>query len=241
MAPYVALPTVDKPMLSTGNPEIDKKMGGGIPPGSLTLIEGQSDAGKSVLGQQLLWGALEENYQVVLYTSENTSKSLLRQMASLSLDVTDYFLLKRLRVYTIPASTKPGKETQTSLDILTTHMHEVAQCDLVIIDSLTGLIINLTDQDVFGFFARCKDICDRGTTVALIVHSYAFNEGLLTRLRSICDAHLSLKTSQVGDQMVKMLEVAKIRGADKSTGNIINFNVEPGLGMRIIPISKARA
>ena len=37
-----------KKIISTGHPEIDKKLGGGLPIGSLTLIEGQSDAGKSV-------------------------------------------------------------------------------------------------------------------------------------------------------------------------------------------------
>ena len=31
-------------IISTGNTEIDSKMGGGIPSGSLILIEGQSDA-----------------------------------------------------------------------------------------------------------------------------------------------------------------------------------------------------
>ena len=40
---------------------------------------------------------------------------------------------------------------------------------------------------------------------------------------------------------MKALEVAKIRGAEKSTGNVISFEVEPSLGMRIVPITKARA
>jgi flagellar protein FlaH len=38
-----------------------------------------------------------------------------------------------------------------------------------------------------------------------------------------------------------VLEVAKVRGAEKTTGNIISFDVEPGLGMRIIPVSSAKA
>ncbi len=54
-----------KRSISTGNMELDKKMGGGIPTGSLTLIEGQSDAGKSVLVQQLTWGALQDNFRVL--------------------------------------------------------------------------------------------------------------------------------------------------------------------------------
>jgi flagellar protein FlaH len=54
----------------------------------------------------------------------------------------------------------------------------------------------------------------------------------------MCDAHLKLRTEQVGDIMIKVLEVAKVRGADMSTGNVVSFDVEPMLGMRIIPISK---
>ena len=51
-----------KRSISSGNLELDKKMGGGIPEGSLTLIEGQSDSGKSVLVQQLTWGALQDGF-----------------------------------------------------------------------------------------------------------------------------------------------------------------------------------
>ncbi len=68
-----------------------------------------------------------------------------------------------------------------------------------------------------------------------------FSEQMFIRLRSICDAHMRLKVEEVGDQLVKALEVAKIRGAEKSTGNVISFEVEPNLGMRIVPITKAKA
>lgn len=74
-----------------------------------------------------------------------------------------------------------------------------------------------------------------------MVHSYASDDRMLIRVRSLCDAHLVLKMEQVGDRLVKILEVAKVRNADQSTGNIISFDVESGMGMKIIPISKAKA
>src|SRR3972149_5073951 len=80
--------------ITTGNVELDKKMGGGIPEGSLTLIEGESDAGKSVLVQQLTWGGLRDGFRVLFYTTENTTRSLLTQMDDLGLDIEDH----RLRV-----------------------------------------------------------------------------------------------------------------------------------------------
>jgi flagellar protein FlaH len=46
---------------------------------------------------------------------------------------------------------------------------------------------------------------------------------------------------QVGERLVKMMEVAKVRNADQATGTVVSFDVEPGMGMKIIPISKAKA
>ncbi|MGE0686357.1 MAG: ATPase domain-containing protein, partial [Dehalococcoidia bacterium] len=75
--------TIDtRALVTTGNLEIDKKIGGGLPRGSLTFMEGQSDAGKSVLVQQFIWGSLHAGLKISIYTSENTTASLLRQMRS---------------------------------------------------------------------------------------------------------------------------------------------------------------
>jgi flagellar protein FlaH len=73
------------------------------------------------------------------------------------------------------------------------------------------------------------------------MHSYAFSEQMFIRMRSICDAHMRLRVEELGEQLVKALEVSKIRGAEKSTGNVISFEVEPNMGMRIVPITRAKA
>ena len=66
--------------------------------GSLTLIEGDSGAGKSVLSQQMIRGCLDNGYKLTLFSSENTVKSLAKQMQSLNLGILDYLLLGRLRM-----------------------------------------------------------------------------------------------------------------------------------------------
>ena len=83
-------------VISTGSMEIDRKLGGGIPYGTLMLVEGESASGKSTLAQQLLWGALTSEEDAALYATEQTVQSFLRQMDSLALDVRDYFLLDHL-------------------------------------------------------------------------------------------------------------------------------------------------
>jgi flagellar protein FlaH len=227
-------------IISTGNREIYKKLGGGIPLGSLVLLEGQSDAGKSVVSQHFTYGALNAGMSMAYYTTENTVKSLMSQMVSLNLDVTDYFLCDRLRVY--PLLSNEGTSTHQVFKVLLNHFSELPKkVNLVIVDSLTGLVTHSDDTLVIDFFAACKQQCDYGRTIVTVVHSYACDEQMLIRIRSLCDAHLILRIEQVGERLVKIMEVAKVRNAMQSTGNIISFDVEPGLGMKIIPISKAKA
>lgn len=223
--------------ISTGNDEIDKKLGGGIPTGSLSLVEGQPDSGKSVLCQQILWGSLNNGHRASIFTTENTVRSLLHQMSSLNLDISDYYLLNMLRIYPIKAM-KSGEDPGVALVNL---MEKVAQeQDLVIIDALTSYVSRATQEQALSFFEDFKELCDKRTVMG-VIHSYALAESLLVRISSLCDAHLRLRTEVVGAQLVKILEVAKVRGAERNTGNIISFEVEPNWGMRIIPFSRARA
>ena len=229
-----------KRVVATGNPEVDKKIGGGIPEGSLSLIEGQSDSGKSVLLQQLIFGALVENFRVAYYTTENTTRSLIRQMESLGMNIMDHFLLGKLNVYPVP-SAMSAEESLTFFTRLLSHVSKQISYDVIAMDSLTSFVSHVPERDTLTFFTALKNVCDEKKTLVITLHAYAFDESMFIRIRSICDAHLRLRTEEVGDQLVKVLEVAKIRGAEKSTGNIVSFEVEPGLGMRIVPITKAKA
>ena len=227
-------------VISTGNSEIDKKLGGGIPLGSMTLIEGESDSGKSVLSQQMIWGSLYDGSHAVLYTTENTVKSFVRQMSSLSLDVSDFMLLGKLKIFPIMVSRSRLSAGQV-FSLLLADVTQRAQASLVVVDSLTTFIAHTSIEETMSYFESCKELCDSGVSVVNIVNSYALGEAGLARVRSISDAHLRLRTEQVGDLIVKVLEVAKVRGAEMSTGNVVSFDVEPMLGMKIIPVSKVSA
>ncbi len=208
--------------------------------GSLVLMEGQSDAGKSVVCQHFTHGALTANLNMAYYSTENTVKSLLSQMSSLNLDITDYFLCDRMRIY--PVITTEDSNTRDAFEAMLDHFdHLPVNTKLVIVDSLTGLLTHGDEPSTIDFFSSCKRMCDNGRTIICVCHSDALDDKMLIRVRSLCDAHLVLRMEQVGDRLVKVMEVAKVRNADQSTGNIISFDVEPGLGMKIIPLSKAKA
>jgi flagellar protein FlaH len=230
----------NKNIISTGHAEIDKKLGGGIPIGSLTLIEGQSDAGKSVLCQQMIWGSLTAGFKVLVFTTENTVKSLMSQMASLGLGVLDYLLLGRMKVFYMKPSQIKEYPVATFDTILET-IEKYTEFQLVIVDSLTPIVSGTDDMKILGYLERCKAICDKSRTIMNVTHTYAFDNDTLIRVRSACDAHLKLTIEKVGDKLVKSLEVAKVRGATQNTSNVVAFEVEPEVGMKIMPISRAKA
>ncbi|MFA4835247.1 MAG: ATPase domain-containing protein [Dehalococcoidia bacterium] len=225
--------------ITTGSAEIDRKMGGGIPKGSLTLIEGESDAGKSVLTQQMVWGSLNSDCRVTLFTTESTIKNLMKQLDSLGLGVMDYFLLDRFRVYPLQLA-KECTDLTFGLKVMSEALQRETDIEMIIIDSLTAFVTNVPVEATIAFFEDCKNLCNEGQTILIVIHAYAFSESTLVRLRSMCDAHLNLKIEKLGDRLLKVLEVCKIRGATQNTGNIVSFEIEPGWGMRIIPISKAK-
>jgi archaeal flagellar protein FlaH len=227
-------------IISTGQAEINKKLGGGIPVGSLVFIEGQSDAGKSVLCQQMAWGSLNSGFKVVMFTTENTIRSLISQMDSLGLDVLCHVLLGNFKIYPIKSSDIKGKPQDVFEKILQT-IEKSQAYELFIVDSLTPMVTQAGGEIVLSYFERCKVYCDRNKTILNVAHSYAFDQDFLARVRSVCDAHLRLAIEKVGDKLIKSLEVAKIRGAAQSTGNIVAFDVEPNIGIKIMPMSRARA
>ncbi len=225
-------------LICTGQREIDKQMGGGIPVGSLTLIEGESDAGKSVVAQQIMHGALSCHHRVLLFTAENTVKSMNKQMESLGLGITDALLLGWMKIFTIEASKMDQMNTFATI---VSGVRAFPSYDVIVVDSLTPVIAHTTKDQILSYFEDCKKICDDGKTLINIAHTYAFDEQILIRLRSACDAHFRLRIEEVGDKLVKVLEVSKVRGAAKSTGNVLSFDVDPGLGMRIMPMGRAQA
>ncbi len=227
-------------VISTGTETIDASLGGGIPYRTLMLIEGQSAAGKSTLSQQLVWGALESGESATLYTTEQTTQNFLRQLASLGLDVSDYFLLNHLQIHEVATPQDDMKPAEVFHELIT-HIRNDTQSRVVVLDSLTTFVAEDGGEQIQEFFVACKSLCDAGKVIICTVHSDAFDPGILTRIRSVCDAHLRLKVERAGNHLQKTMEVAKIRGADVATGNISGFEVDPGLGIRIVPISKARA
>lgn len=232
--------TEEVSVITTGSTEIDRRLGGGIPYNTVMLIEGQDASGKSTFAQQLLWGTLNAGHKASIYTTEQNVHALLRQMESLGQDVTDYFLLNDLQIFPMTSSVDK-EDPNLFFKLLSDHIWQQDSSRMIIIDSLTTFVSRAGGEQIQDFFNEMKNVCERGQVIACTVHENAFDEEFLLRVRSICDAYLRFQVNASGTSLVKTMEVAKIRGADMRTGNILGFEVEPGMGIRIVPVSRAKA
>ena len=226
--------------ISTGSNELDARLGGGIAEGALTVIEGPPASGKSVICQQIAYGSLRSGVNVAFYTSDSNVQPLLNQMSSLAFDVTDYFLMDFLRIYRMQVSGR-GENSVVLFDRLADHIAALPEeYKIIIVDSITRIVTHGQEVGIMDFFSACKELCEGGRIIFLVVHTYAFGEGMLARVRSLCDAHLSFHLEEMRDLVIKVMEVTKVRNAERKDSTM-SFDVEPGLGLKTIPMSRARA
>lgn len=226
---------------------LEKQLGGGIPLGSLTLVEGSSSSGKSVLCQHLAYGALLDGHAVAYFTSEKSPKALTGQMGSIGLGVSNYVRGDKLRMYPIKepneaGTTNDGEDPGSLMASLSADVENLTDKHrVIIIDSISNLATFTPDLAVLSFFSFCKRLCNEGRTIIVVGHSAAFEETLLRRIRFLCDGNIILRHLNLGRILGKTLAVNKIQGAELGTDNPSAFEVELGDGIRILPMARVKA
>ena len=212
-------------VIRTGIIPLDQVLAGGIPLGSLALIEGAPSVGKSILCQHLAYGSLQDGHGVAYLTSGDSPEGLVAQMGSMGLDVSRHLQTGR---FSIHAMERPAHGQEPG-DLL------VARRSLTIVDSVGDLAHISEDNAVVRFFSNSEGLCAQKRAIIMVARSYIFSESLLSRLHSLCNSHLSLKEEMMAKKAVKTLEVRKIGGVESRTPKLASFEVVPGMGIRILP------
>ncbi|MFN7147124.1 MAG: ATPase domain-containing protein, partial [Myxococcota bacterium] len=151
--------------LSSGIPELDEVLGGGIERGTVTLITGPAGVGKTTLGIQFMKEAAGRGEHSVVYSFEEQAE----------------ILLCRCEALNIPARTMMDKGTLSlrRVEPLGMSADEFAQdvrreveerkAKIVMIDSIAGYRLTLQGGDlVQHLHALCKYLQNMGVAVLLI-------------------------------------------------------------------------
>lgn len=225
------------------NSELQRRIGA-IPYPSLIIVEGANDTGKSVIVQQATYGALKANFKVRYITTENTIISFINQMQSISLNVKQEFLTGKLKITHLHTENFQwnNKVSKFLLKILSKHIELDKESDVFVVDSLTYLIAYADEKDILSFFSFIRNFVDKSKkTVIFTIHTYALNQDLIARIRSICDGHLVLEIKNFGERIVRVVTASKLKGGEGGVSGFATFEVESELGIKVIPFVQIKA
>ncbi len=92
--------------ISTGVPELDQALEGGIPKGSWVAITGEPGTGKSILCLHFAWAGLQSGDPVVYVTTEAEFRDVVRQAKQFGMNFDQY------AIYDISSSKEPEETPQ---------------------------------------------------------------------------------------------------------------------------------
>lgn len=220
--------------------ELNEKLGGGIPSGSLVLIEGEYGAGKSVLIERMLYGFLKNGYRAALVSTERTTLHFVEQMHSLDYPVEEYLLDQRLLFLPVhPILGHRGARTDL-LQRLLSARRMYAQ-DVVVIDAYSTIlkrwlqaVAKQREVDELGAVEETlhhfKLLNARGKTIILTLEPAEVDSDVASILRSAADIYLNLRIESAGGTVSRSILVRRFGRADKPVADLVPFRVEPRAG-----------
>ncbi|MEA1930937.1 ATPase domain-containing protein [Halohasta litorea] len=228
---------------------LNKELGGGIPRGSIVLMEGDYGAGKSAISQRFSYGFTQEDTTVTFLSTELTVSGFIDQMHSLSYDITKPLLREELLFLHADfdsAGALRGDEDTERKQLLKRLMEAETmwEPDVVILDTFDAILRNdptfesLVRQnderqaalEIISFF---RDMISDGKIIILTVDPSTVDEEAIGPFRSIADVFIEIQMIEVGNDIRRQLQVKRFAGMGEQVGDTIGFSVRSGTGIVI--------
>jgi circadian clock protein KaiC len=128
--------------VSTGSPELDLLLGGGLHRGTSTLLIGAAGTGKSSLATSIAMAAAQRGERAAIFTFDETEHSLLLRSSGIGFDVGAHVAAGSIEVNSIdPAELSPGEFAHRIREVV-----ETKGVTTVIIDSLNGYLNAMPEE-----------------------------------------------------------------------------------------------
>lgn len=203
-------------VLTSGIPEIDALLGGGLDHGASTLLTGPSGVGKSSLGMQFLISSAQQGRNAVMYTFEESIESVLYRSRSLGQQVDPLVKSESLRIVPVNAMELYPDEflSRVRRDV------ESRNASTVLVDSLRGYEFAMEEfgkpkahiHNLLSYLNR------KGVTVVLI-NEIENITGLDLRATDLGVSHLAdtivlLRYAEYAGEVIKLIGCLKRRLGD---------------------------
>lgn len=201
--------------ISSGIPEIDELLNGGIERGTTTILSGPSGVGKSTFGMQFMKEAAGRGERSILYAFEEASDTILRRCESINIPAHAMIERGTLSIVNI----EPLKYTPHQFVHLVRTEVEQNEAKIVMIDSTSGYKLSMEGGDLIRHLhSLCQYLKNMGVTVILVneTHSIAGVEFSVTEvgLSYLADNLVFLRYLEVNGELRKAIGVLKKRVSD---------------------------
>jgi len=214
------MPKVER--VSTGIKKLDKLIEGGLVKGSSTLISGGAGTGKTIFCSQFIWEGLQNGETCLYITLEETPKDIIQDVVGFGWDFEKYAKSGKLMI----EYKDPFKVTDITTPLI--EMISSKKVQRVVVDSTS--MMGLYFQNVFEvrkqLFKLLTGIKSAGATS--VVTSEIVDKDGLSRFgveEFTTDGVMVLKSTSMGKETVKTLEVKKMRRTNIDGGtHTFDFN-----------------
>ena len=205
-------PGFTRKQMSSGLPELDRLLGGGIDTGTSTLMLGPSGAGKSTVSIRYLYAALQRGECVSMFAFDESVATMLYRMDSLGLRLQPYIDSGKFLVHQVdPAELSPGDfVARVRTDV------EEHKASIVLIDSMNGLLSSMPDErflslqlhELFSYLGQQGVV----TLVTLAQHGF-FGAGMQTPIdiSYLADTVILCRYFESSGQIKQAISVLKKR------------------------------
>lgn len=167
--------------VSTGNISLDALLGGGLVPGTNTLLSGPSGVGKTTTAVRCMLAALQRGEKATYYLFDEGLTTLLTRSAALGIDLRPHIQNGSLKIQQIdPAELSPGEFTTAARSAVEMH-----GATFLVIDSLNAYLQAMPGEQylVLQMHELLSYLNQKGVTTMLILGQH----GILGDVRSDVD------------------------------------------------------
>jgi circadian clock protein KaiC len=199
--------------LSSGLPELDALIGGGLEEGSSTLLSGPSGTGKSSLAGQFIHAAAQRGEASAMFLFEESRHNLISRCTNLGLDLNHAIDNGLLTIQQIdPAELSPGEFTNSVMQAVERGVR------VVVIDSLNGYLNAVPDERFLTIYLHelLTYLGQRGVVSILVgVQAGMLGAGMTSAVDAsyLADNVIMLRYFEAAGEVRQAISVFKKRGS----------------------------
>jgi len=205
--------TSERRQLSSGLPELDQLIGGGLEEGMSTLISGPPGTGKSTLAAQFVHAATARGEPCAMFLFEEARNNMLNRSSGLGMKLTQAIESGLLTIQQIdPAELAPGQFTYAVTQAVERGVR------MVVIDSLNGYLNAVPDERFLSIYLHelLTYLGQRGVVSIVVgVQQGMIGSGMSTTIDAsyIADNVIMLRYFEAQGEVRQAISVFKKRGS----------------------------